>query len=1110
MTVTSTSGIRIGLFGPLTVHRGEAPIDLRGPQSRAVLARLAVAGGDVVSTDRLIDGIWSGEPPPKALGGLQAHVSHLRRALEPDRPRRTPARILVSSPPGYALRLPTDAVDAWRFEALLRDADTAADADSRARLLRAALDCWTGAVLPEFVDAEWAATASVRLTGLRAAAVERYAATGLDLGWDVALLGELERHVADEPLREEAVRLLAMALYRAGRQGDALAHLRAARRRLADDLGVEPGPALRALESDILTQSAALLGPAANSAAATSASSRAATTAPPRSGHDDRHRATLVGRSAELRRIDAAADAVVARGFGAVWVGADAGAGKTTLAAVAAERLTARGFAFARGRCPEVDGAPPAWAWSEVVQSLGEATTPGAGSAFDLAVAIDEVLRTTTTRGPLLIVLDDLHRADGATLQVLRHLAHDLADRPILVLGAHRGAEATPDLTATFAALAPVTLDRLDLGGLNRDGVVILMREYAPEAGLEREHDVVDTVIDRTGGNPLFVTELIRLVAAEGGQAATVAVPAGVRDVLRRRIDRLPGSARTVLQQAAVLGREVDVDLLIRMARHAEDEVLDGLEAAVLAGLLDEPGPGRVRFTHALVRETLYEDTPRLRRARWHATALAELRAMPAPDVATLAHHALAAATATTAADAAALASAAAARALDLNAPAEAMHLAAAAVETADLADQGVPVDARVAMLIQLTRAAAQAGAVDRARPARARAVHLASAVGDDDLLLQALTAYRVPISWTVRGFGDSDDDLEQPLRRALAQHPDVDASTRVWLLVALIFETENDAAAHGMGEVLAWSEEAVAIARGSGDPTTLCAALNARAYLSLGPDLVAERDALATELLDVSREHGLLGYEALAHWFLFLCASARTDLVEAVRQADLAVEKSTSGQLAALVQVVEVYRAVLSVLAGRLDDAQEAYRRLARRMAATGMTNAAEAAVVFELVLAFAHGDTSPLTDTMVAMHDVYPDAMIEALVLCLLDAGRLDEARARWATRTPVRRNYYWLARMALFARAAVCVGDTEACRSAYAELLSWAGRVAGIDSGSVAFGPVDDALALLADATGRPADAARHRADADEVRARLAADLAAVGVTPRSPSPSGDTPA
>lgn len=1103
--MTSASGIRVRLFGPLTVHRGDAPVDLRGPQSRAVLARLAVAGGDVVSTDRLIDDIWSGEPPPKALGGLQAHVSHLRRALEPDRPRRTPARILVSSPPGYALRLPTDAVDAWRFEALLRDADAAVDAESRARLLRAALDCWAGAVLPEFVDANWAATASVRLTGLRAAAVERYAATGLDLGWGVALLDELERHVADEPLREEAVRLLAIALYRAGRQGDALAHLRAARRRLADDLGVEPGPALRALENDILTQSAALLGPAMTPVAAAPASPLTAT--PSRVGPDDRHRATVVGRSTELRRIDAAADAVVAGGFGAVWVGADAGAGKTTLAAVAAERLTARGFAFARGRCPEVDGAPPAWAWSEVMQSLGEATTSGAGSAFDLAVAIDEVLRTTTARGPLLIVLDDLHRADGATLQVLRHLAHDLADRPILVLGAHRGAEATPDLTATFAALAPVTVDRLDLGGLTRDGVVVLMREHAP--GLEREHDVVDAVIDRTGGNPLFVTELIRLVAAEGGQAATVAVPAGVRDVLRRRIDRLPGSARTVLQQAAVLGREVDVDLLIRMARHAEDEVLDGLEAAVLAGLLGEPGSGRVRFTHALVRETLYEDTPRLRRARWHAAALAELRALPAPDVATLAHHALAAATAATAADAAALASAAAARALDLNAPAEAMHLAAAAVETSDLADHGVPVDARVAMLIQLTRAAAQAGAVDRARPARARAVHLASAAADDALLLQALTAYRVPISWTVRGFGDSDDDLEQPLRYALAQHPDVDASTRVWLLVALIFETENDAAAHGMGEVLAWSEEAVAIARGSGDPTTLCAALNARAYLSLGPDLVDEREALATELLDVSRRHGLLGYEALSHWFLFLCASARTDLVEAVRQADLAVEKSTSGQLAALVQVVEVYRAVLSVLAGRLDDAQEAYRRLARRMTATGMTNAAEAAVVFELVLAFAHGNTSPLTETMVAMHDVYPDAMIEALVLCLLDAGRLDEARARWATRTPVRRNYYWLARMALFARAAVGVGDTKACRSAYAELLPWAGRVAGIDSGSVAFGPVDDALALLADATGRPADAARHRADADEVRARLAADLAAVGVTPRSPSPSGDTP-
>ncbi|WP_197380754.1 BTAD domain-containing putative transcriptional regulator [Mycolicibacterium mengxianglii] len=1089
--------IRITLFGPLTVRVAGQLVELRGSRLRAVLARLALAAGEVVSTDRIIDDIWAGEPPPKALGSLQVLVSHLRRGLEPQRPRRAPAQVLVSSPPGYALCLPEDAVDAWRFEALLREAAAAADPRLRAGRLRDALDCWTASVLPEFADAEWAAVEAARLQGLRATAVEQYAAAGLDLGWESTIIPDLERHLSEEPLREEAVRLLALALYRVGRQSEALAHLRAARDRLADELGLDPGPALRTLEADILGHSAELFAP--SSAPPVAATPVVVAAAAPRAPHH----ATVIGRSPELGRLDTAAGTVIANGLRVAWVGAEAGAGKTTLAEVMADRLARRGWTVARGRCPEVDGAPPAWAWSEVVQTLGDAP-PTLGSAFELAVAVGNRLRAATADGPLLVVLDDLHRADGATLQLLRGFAHDLADRPLLVLAAYRDTEVGPDLTATFAALAAATAVRLELGGLSRAGVAALIREHAPDGNHDHDTELLDRLIDRTGGNPLFVTEFARLLAAEGRHTALASVPAGVRDVLRRRISRLPGSARTVLQQAAVLGRELDVDLLLRIARRDEDEVLDGLEAAVLAGLLGEPGPGQVRFTHALVRDTLYEDTPALRRARWHAAALAELHAAPAPDVAALAHHSLAAATPATAADAAGLAAEAAEQAMTLNAPAEALQLAAAAVRMADLAHGGVPAETKIKMLIQVTRAAAQAGATSTARPARSRAVQLAADTGDEALLFAALTAYRAPISWTVRGLAADDTDIEKPLRRALAA-PDTDPVTRVWLLIAVIFETENDAAAYGMAEVLAWSEEALALARTTGDAVALCAALNARAYLSLGPDLADEREGLVSELLSVSQQQGLLGYQALAHWFSFLCASARTDLAEAIRQADLAVEHSTSGQLAALVQVLEVYRAVLGVLAGRLEEAQQQYRRLAQQMADTGMSSAAEAAIVFELVLAFARGDMSGLADVLVALHEVHPDAMCEALVLCLFDAGREQEARQRWQERKPLRRNYYWLARMALFARAAVRVDDRDACADAYAELLPWSGRIAGIDSGSVAFGTVDEALALLADALGRPRDAARHRAGAEVVRARVAADL-----SPRWPSPSGDTSA
>ena len=1078
------SDIRITLFGPLTVRVAGAVVELRGPQPRAVLARLAVAAGAVVSTDRIIDDIWTAEPPPKALGALQVHISNLRRVLEPSRERRAPARVLVSSPPGYALRLPPDAVDAWEFEALLRAADAVSEPGERARLLRAALDCCSGAVLPEFADTDWAATEATRLAGLRAGAVEQHAAVSVELGRETAVIPELERHLAEDPLREEAVRLLALALYRAGRQSAALAHLRAARERLADQLGVDPGPALRTLEAKILDQSDDLLGTVPRPALAVAQQPVAA----------PRHHATLIGRTAELGRLDAAAEAVTRHGLRVVWVGAESGAGKTTLADVVADRLSTRGWAVARGRCPEVDGAPPAWAWAEVAQALGD-PAPAVASAFALVADVAAAVRTVSV--PLLVILDDLHRADGATLQLLRSLAQDLAQRPVLVLAAYRPSEAGPDLAATWAALAAVTVERLELGGLSRDGITTLVRDHAP--GFDRDPGVIDRLIERTGGNPLFVTEFARLLAAEGAGGTATVVPAGVRDVLRRRLSRLPGAARTVLQQAAVLGRETDVDLLLTVTRRDEDEVLDGLEAAVLAGLLDEPSVGRVRFTHALVRDTLYEDTPALRRARWHAAALAELRRAPAPDIAALAYHGLAAATPATAADAAGLAHAAAQQAMALNSPAEAMTLAEAALRMTDLSGDAVPTTEQIRMLILLTAAAAQGGAATRARPARARAVALAA--GDPELLLAALTSYRAPISWTVNGFDNDDTAIAPALRQALVDFPDADPATRVWLYVALIFEKENDAAAYGMAEVLGWSERALTLARDCGDPVALCAALNARAYLALGPDLAAEREPLVAELLSVAQQHGLLGYEALAHWFLFLCASARTDLSEAIRQADLAVERSTSGQLAALVQVVAVYHAVLCVLAGRLDEAEQEYRRVAAQMIETGMSNAAEAAIVFELVLAFARGDLSALADVMLGVHGVYPDAMVEALVLCLLDAGRGDEAGTWWAKRAPVRRNYYWLARMALFAQAAARMGDVDACAAAYDELVPWAGRIAGIDSGSVAFGTVDEALAVLADALGRPADAARHRAGADAVRAATAASLSS-----RWPAPSG----
>ncbi|MEU6409236.1 AfsR/SARP family transcriptional regulator [Microbispora sp. NPDC046933] len=245
--------IAFGVLGPVTAWDGAGgAIDLKGPRHRAVLARLIVARGRVVPVTRLIDDLWD-EPPAGATGAVRTFVAALRRALEPDRPPRTPARLLVTDGPGYALRAGADAVDAWRFgHAVAATADLSPE-DGLGRL-EEALGWWRGPAYAEFADQDWARAERSRLAELRLHAVERHAEMRLALGRAAEAVPDLDAHAAGHPWREEAWRLLALALYRSGRQGDALAVLRRARALLVDELGVDPGPRLRRLETDMLRQ----------------------------------------------------------------------------------------------------------------------------------------------------------------------------------------------------------------------------------------------------------------------------------------------------------------------------------------------------------------------------------------------------------------------------------------------------------------------------------------------------------------------------------------------------------------------------------------------------------------------------------------------------------------------------------------------------------------------------------------------------------------------------------------------------------------------------------------------------------------------------------------
>jgi DNA-binding SARP family transcriptional activator len=237
--------LEIAILGPLEVTRDGRPLPLGGQKQRALLALLLLNAGDVVSTDRIADALWGDEPPRTATTSLQNFVAQVRKLLGPD--------VLLTRAPGYVLRLPAGVLDLERFETFCAEARVA-EAPERARLLGEALDLWRGRPLPEFDFEDWARPDLLRLEDLRLTALEQRVEADLDLGEHARVVPELEALVAEHTRREGFVRQLMLALYRSGRQAEALEAYQNARRRLVDESGIEPGPALQELNTSILRQ----------------------------------------------------------------------------------------------------------------------------------------------------------------------------------------------------------------------------------------------------------------------------------------------------------------------------------------------------------------------------------------------------------------------------------------------------------------------------------------------------------------------------------------------------------------------------------------------------------------------------------------------------------------------------------------------------------------------------------------------------------------------------------------------------------------------------------------------------------------------------------------
>jgi DNA-binding SARP family transcriptional activator/class 3 adenylate cyclase len=256
------------ILGPLEVHVGGHLLAHAGERRGALLAYLLLNANRVVSTEQLIDELWGESPPESGAKAVQVRVSQLRKAFADVGIRD----LIVTRPPGYVIELSAEVLDLHRFERLLSESDSALaadDAEHAAELLREALGLWRGTPLAEFRSAPFARAASARLEELRVAAVERRIDADLALGRHGDLIGELESLIAEYPFRERLRGQLMLALYRSGRQADALEAYRAARRQLSDELGLEPSQALQSLEQAILRHDPSIASaPAATSAGA--------------------------------------------------------------------------------------------------------------------------------------------------------------------------------------------------------------------------------------------------------------------------------------------------------------------------------------------------------------------------------------------------------------------------------------------------------------------------------------------------------------------------------------------------------------------------------------------------------------------------------------------------------------------------------------------------------------------------------------------------------------------------------------------------------------------------------------------------------------------------
>jgi DNA-binding SARP family transcriptional activator len=1093
--VQSVGQVRVEFraLGPLEAVVAGRLVDLGTPKQRALLALLVSRVGQPVAVDVMLETLWAGHPPPSAMTSLQAYVANLRKVLEPDRAPRTPATVLRTVPQGYLLDSRVVDVDVHRFGEHATAGWQAWDRGDPQQALsefEAGLALWRGQSYAEVASATWVAPEVARLDELRLSVVEVRCAALLAVGAHEVAVAELEAFIQAHPLREYGCELLSLALYRAGRQADALEVLRTIQTRLAEELGIDARPALKQLEREILNQSPALdwqptpAGPTMTVASAPTAVPQVRATDPSPAVADGE---IFVGRAVELRQLsDALAAAAADRGR-VVMVSGEPGSGKTSLLRRFAEQA---GVPVLWGTCPEHVAAPPLWLWEQVLRAVGtyfpQRSIPGpvaellagdtqqlvdgvdvAGATLRRFEAIVQYLTDASDTAPLVVLLDHLHRADLSSLRLLAHLAESVPASRLLLVVSYRSDEAAT-LAETLAALARAEMTRIELDGLSTQETQALA-----SAVLRRDvgRRTAEGLWARTEGNPFFLRELIKLLTSEQrlAQPNTAPVPAPVREVVLRRIARLPQTAAEVLSVAAVAGRHFDFEVVAAAASVEVEAALEVLDTAVVAGLVveDQQRLGWFRFTHALTAETLYETTGRLRRARLHrriGAAAARMWTGSTERAAEIARHwLLAAELDPTAAAHASTHAAAAARVADARlAPDDAATLWRQALAAADLAEKE-DLD-RHPLLIGLGTSLYRAGNPHDGLPVFIQAMEeTLAAQGEPDTSRLVTTAVAAISEWNSypADFGDVGNRLVDVLERTLSHLVEPVQRALVLSCLAVASYYDGDPARR-----VALSDEALALARRTTDNVELAHVLHLRAVALDGPDHVDERLHAVTELLALPGLPPPMTVRARQLHAQTLVTLGRVS--EASTELDLAA-RHMAEQSSPLRTQLGWSRAGLLMLGGRWAEADELSRATHDQHAEMTWGDARFNRMVQQWEAAYLTGGGHDLVDELrVVAESSGQPALQSILAMALIEAGHVHDARValRRFPRGP-EEDSLWLYTRCWALLAAARLGDTELVTRRRAQLLPYRQLTCSVSdlaiSGSVAYFTAEAALAL-----------------------------------------------